>query len=81
MQVKPIFLIRFPNSPKLEAKYLSHYEMLTEKLPDYNVLALMESGIDRVEFECYNALNSTEKDIDELKAMALKILNQSENEK
>jgi hypothetical protein len=78
MQVKPIFLIRFPNSPELKDKYLIHYEMLTEKLPDYNVLALMESGIDRVEFECYNALNSTEKDIEELKAMAFKILNQNE---
>jgi hypothetical protein len=78
MQVKPIFLIRFPHSPALADKHLRHYQMLTEKLPDYNVLALMESGIDRVEFECYNALNSTEKDIEELKAMAFKILNQNE---
>jgi hypothetical protein len=78
MQVKPIFLIRFPHSPEQKANYLSYYEMLIEQLPDYNVLVLMESGIDRVEFECYNALNSTEKDIEELKAMALKILNQNE---
>jgi hypothetical protein len=78
MQVKPIFLIRFPHSPALADKHLRHYQMLTEQLPDYNVLALIESGIDRVEFECYNAVNATEKDIEELKMMALKALTNNE---
>jgi|688.fasta_scaffold105809_2 hypothetical protein len=79
MQIKPIFLIRFPSSENIpNAKFKKHYELVSEQLPDYNVIALIESGIDRVQFECYNAANATEKDIDELKAMALKILNQNE---
>jgi hypothetical protein len=79
MQIKPIFLIRFPSSENIpNSKFKKHYELVSEQLPDYNVIALIESGIDRVQFECYNAANATEKDIDELKAMALKILNQNE---
>ena len=78
MQIKPIFLIRFPSSENISNdRFKKHYELVSEQLPDYNVLALIESGIDRVQFECYNAINATEKDIEELKEMALKILNQN----
>ena len=78
MQIKPIFLIRFPSSDNISTdKFKKHYALVSEQLPDYNVLALIESGIDRVQFECYNAANATEKDIEELKEMALKILNQN----
>lgn len=78
MQVKPIFLIRFPSSENIpNDKFKKHYELVSKQLPDYNVIALIESGIDRVQFECYNAANATEKDIEELKIMALKILNQN----
>lgn len=78
MQIKPIFLIRFPSSENIpNDKFKKHYELVSEQLPDYNVLALVESGIDRVQFECYNAINATDKDIEELKELALKILNQN----
>ena len=78
MQIKPIFLIRFPSSENIPTdKFKKQYELVSEQLTDYNVLALIESGIDRVQFECYNAANATEKDIEELKEMALKILNQN----
>lgn len=78
MQIKPIFLIRFPSSENIpNDKFKKHYELVSEQLPDYNVLALVESGIDRVQFECYNVINATDKDIEELKELALKILNQN----
>ena len=74
---KPIFIIRFPYQEENKAKYLETYKQLGEQLSDYHVLCPMDNSISRVEFECYNAVNATEKDIEEVKQMVLK---QLENE-
>jgi hypothetical protein len=34
----------------------------------------MDISVDRVEFECYNAINATDKDIEEIKQMVLKTI-------
>ena len=53
-------------------------EMIERKLhTDYYVMPVRDSGVDRLEFECYNAQNATSKDIEEIKQM---VLNQFKNE-
>jgi hypothetical protein len=74
---KPIFIIRFPYQEENRDKYLEMYKQLGEQLSDYHVLCPMDNSISRVEFECYNAINATNKDIEEIKQMVLK---QLENE-
>ena len=71
---KPIFIIRFPYQEENRAKFLEMYKQLGEQLSDYHVLCPMDSSISRVEFECYNASNATDKDIEEIKQMVLKQL-------
>lgn len=50
------------------------YKQIGKQLPDYHVLCPMDNSVDRVEFECYNAINATDKDIEEIKQMVLKQL-------
>jgi hypothetical protein len=44
---------------------------LQTKLRDYHVLTVMESGLDGAKFECFNAVNATDKDVQELQDMCL----------
>ena len=71
---KPIFIVRFPFVEENRDKYLQMYKQLGEQLSDYHVLCPMDISVDRVEFECYNANNATDKDIEEIKQMVLKQL-------
>jgi hypothetical protein len=71
---KPIFIIRFPYSPENAENYFQMYKQIGKQLPDYHVLCPMDNSVDRVEFECYNAINATDKDIEEIKQMVLKQL-------
>ena len=71
---KPIFIVRFPFVEENRDAYLQMYKNLGEQLSDYHVLCAMDNSIDRVEFECYNAINATDKDIEELKQMVLKTI-------
>lgn len=71
---KPIFIIRFPytnNFDQME-KYLKMYKEIGEQMTDYHVLCPMDNSVERVEFECYNAINATDVEIEELKQMVLK---------
>ncbi len=71
---KPIFIIRFPytKDPNQMERYSKTYEKITKQLSDYHVLCPMGNSVERVEFECYNAINATDVEIEELKQMILK---------
>ena len=71
---KPIFIVRFPYTKENRDKYLETFKQLGEQLPDYHVLCPMDTSVNRVEFECYNAINATDKDIEEIKKMVLKTI-------
>jgi len=70
---KPIFIIRFPYTKDLSLmeRYSKTYEKITKQLSDYHVLCPMDNSVERVEFECYNAINATDVEIKELKQMIL----------
>jgi hypothetical protein len=75
--VKPIFIIRIPASAPTD-NLAEQMDMISRRLhEDYYVIPVRDSSVERVEFECYNAANATEKDIEELKEMTLNILNQN----
>ena len=76
---KPIFIVRFPYTEENREKYLQMYKQLGEQLSDYHVLCPMDISVDRVEFECYNAINATDKDIEEIKQMVLKTIESYES--
>ena len=70
---KPILVIRFPYIKDLDLEQFEHYnKQIGKQLPDYNVLSLIDSTVDRVEFECYNAPH-TEIEFEELKKKVLEI--------
>jgi hypothetical protein len=70
---KPIFIIRFPYTKDLSLmeRYSKTYEEIRKQLSDYHILSPMDSSVERVEFECYNAINATDVEIEELKQMIL----------
>jgi hypothetical protein len=70
---KPIFIIRFPYTKDLSLmeRYSKTYEEIRKQLSDYHVLSPMDNSVERVEFECYNAINATDVEIEELKQMVL----------
>ena len=70
---KPIFIVRFPyiENPDIMEKYLKTYKEIGEQLSDYHVLCPMDSSVERVEFECYNAINATDIEIEKLKQRVL----------
>jgi hypothetical protein len=77
---KPIFIIRFPytnNFDQME-KYLKMYKEIGEQMTDYHVLCPMDNSVERVEFECYNAINATDVEIEELKQMILEKIKTNE---
>jgi hypothetical protein len=70
---KPIFIVRFPAEIVMEnrERFEEVSRDLQAKLSDYHVLVVMESGLEAAQFECFNAVNATDKDIDELRDMCL----------
>ena len=76
---KPILIIRIPHgaltpdgSPEdAKQKIYNYYKDLREELTDYHVLALYDSKVEKVEFECVNALNASEEDIEDIKKKVL----------
>jgi hypothetical protein len=70
---KPIFIVRFPAEIVMENR--DRFEEISRdlqaKLSDYHVLVVMESGLEATQFECFNAVNATDKDIEELRDMCL----------
>ena len=72
INAKPIFIIRFPYSDGNIGYYDSAYKMITNQLTDYHVLSLMDNTVNKVEFEIFNLINATDKDIEELRTSLLK---------
>lgn len=71
---KPIFIVRLPVVSNT-GKYEGIYQFLENKLrKDYHVICFMNSSTEEVQFECYNASNAADKDIEEIKQMVLKQL-------
>ena len=71
---KPIFIVRFPFISDTQ-QYGKIVERLDKQLgKDYHVLCPMDSKTKQVQFECYNASNATDKDIEEIKQMVIKQL-------
>jgi hypothetical protein len=74
---KPIFIWRVPlqavmnNTDGFEQIYID----LQAKLSDYHVLCMTDPDVSSPQFECYNAINAEEKDIEELKQMGTAMLN------
>lgn len=74
---KPIFIWRVPlqavvgNSEQFE----QIQQDLQAKLSDYHVLCMTDPEVSSPQFECYNAVNAEEKDIEELKQMGTAMLN------
>ena len=85
---KPILVIRIPQgavtpegSPEDSRKKIyEYYKALREQLTDYHTLTLYDSSVQKIEFECINALNATEEDIENLKTKVEKILENSKSE-
>jgi hypothetical protein len=71
---KPIFIVRFPYIKDLDREQFErYYKQIGEQLPDYHVLSLIDSLVERVEFECYNAPH-TEIEFEELKKRVLDMI-------
>jgi hypothetical protein len=70
---KPIFIVRFPAEIVMENRdrFEEVSRDLQAKLSDYHVLVVMESALEATQFECFNAINATDKDIQELRDMCL----------
>ena len=70
---KPIFVVRFPAEHVMQhrERFEEASRNIQTKLSDYHVLTVMESGLDSAKFECFNAVNATDKDIEELRDMCL----------
>jgi|LakMenE18May11ns_1017448.scaffolds.fasta_scaffold9665596_2 hypothetical protein len=74
---KPIFIIRFPYHVSLDKEtFEQHYKHIGEQLSDYHVLAMIDSSVDRVEFECYNS-EHTDIEFEQLKEQCLKTINKT----
>jgi len=69
---KPIFIIRFPIEIKIE-KLIEWNQELENKLHDYHVLGIIDSSVDKVEFECYNSPH-TEIEFEQLKNKVYEML-------
>ena len=67
---KPIFIVRIPKEAIVPP---GTYEYLIKDLPDYHVLVMRDSGVERVEFECHNAPHAA-SEFEELKKIVLKRL-------
>jgi hypothetical protein len=68
MMSKPIFIIRYPeNLEPIREQLVEYHKNVQKMLEDYHVFSMIDSGSARVEFECYNAVTSSDIEIQELK--------------
>jgi hypothetical protein len=79
---KPIFIVRITRRD-----FLGEIEMLDKlrrdlknQLTDYHVLITADSNTGKSEFECYNADDATETNIQEIQDKIFKILKQNETD-
>ena len=68
MNAKPIFLARLPKPEDDDRdKYIEMTRQLETRLNDYHVLVAFDNRIDSVVFECFNAKDAMEIDIESLR--------------
>ena len=68
MNAKPIFLVRMPKPEDDDRdKYIEMMNQLEFKLNDYHVLLAFDNRIETAIFECFNAKDATEIDIESLR--------------
>lgn len=74
---KPIFIWRVPLQAVVgnREQFEQIQQDLQAKLSDYHVLCMTDPEVSSPQFECYNAVNAEEKDIEELKQMGTAMLN------
>jgi hypothetical protein len=79
---KPIFIVRITRRD-----FLGEIEMLDKlrrdlknQLTDYHVLITADSNTGKSEFECYNADDATETNIQEIQDKIFEILKQNETD-
>lgn len=70
---KPIFIIRFPYMEMDDEQFMRNYKAIGNQLNDYHVLALKDSFVQNVTFECFNAPH-TEMEFEELKRHVLELM-------
>ena len=71
MNAKPILVIRFPLGAASISKIKNEISRLSEQMKDYHLLFLVDNSTKRIEFECINALNAKDEDIEVLKRKVL----------
>jgi hypothetical protein len=81
MTAKPIFVVRLPrryfqSEPKT---YMQALDDLRATLTDYHVLITSDTDLDNTKFECYNAANATEADLQAIQDIVLKKIEDEEN--
>ncbi len=74
---KPILVVRFPYRDTDIDRLEQVTQNLQKQLDDYHTLFLMDSSVERIEFECFNAPH-TEADFEELKAQCLQTINSNQ---
>ena len=68
MNAKPIFLVRLPKPEDDDRdKYIEMTRQLETRLNDYHVLVAFDNKIESAVFECFNAKDATEIDIESLR--------------
>jgi hypothetical protein len=68
MNAKPIFLVRMPKPDDVDRdKYIEMSRDLESRLNDYHVLVAFDNKIETAVFECFNAKDATEIDIESLR--------------
>ena len=68
MNAKPIFLVRMPKPEDDDRdKYIEMMSQLESKLNDYHVLLAFDNSLKSAAFECFNAKDATEIDIESLR--------------
>jgi hypothetical protein len=77
---KPIFIMRFPDHDEIDIQtFEKHYENIGNQLNDYHVLAVIDSYVRTITFECFNAPH-TEMEFEELKKRVLELIKEKKNE-
>ena len=72
---KTIFIVRIPMDSSYDNESLYHIsKQLQSQLYDYHVLPLLDSGVESIQFECFNVVNTTDVELQELKDLVLKQL-------
>ena len=69
---RPIFVVRIPTDTVHTPEQL--YEIskqLQSQLYDYHVLPLLDGRAESIQFECFNAINVTDVELEELKSLVL----------